>query len=70
MPAGETTLTTASQFSDYLFMLVGYDQCPSGESFYGSPRKISLTKIADFETSSRPYLLKYGAPCHPDVIVR
>ena len=37
------------------------------------PLNFSLTKkIAGFETSSRPYLslLKYGASCHHDVIVR
>ena len=39
------------------------------ESFYGSPPNISLTEIAGFETSSRPYILKYGAPCHPNMIV-
>ena len=38
------------------------------ESFYGSTPNIS-SEIAGFETSSRPYLLKYGAPCRPDVIV-
>ena len=29
-----------------------------------------FNEIAGLETSSRPYLLKCGAPCHPDVIVR
>ena len=41
----------------------------SVESFYVSPPTFVLTKSSVFETSSRPYLLKYGAPCHPDVIV-
>ena len=27
-------------------------------------------KIAGFETNTRSCLLKYGAPCHADVIVR
>ena len=42
------------------------------ESYYRSPPNFSLTKImAGFETNSRPYLLKYGAPYHPaDAIVR
>ena len=31
---------------------------------------IFLHDNAGFETSSRPYLLKHGAPCHPDVLVR
>ena len=45
---------------------------PTGatESCYGSPPQLFLNEIAGFETSSRPYLLKYGAPCPPDVIVR
>ena len=34
------------------------------------PPQILFVEIAGFETSSRPYLLlKYSAPCHPDVIV-
>ena len=40
------------------------------ESFYGNPPQLFSNDIAGFETSSRPYILKYGAPCHPDVIVR
>ena len=40
------------------------------ESFYGSPPQLFFTEIADFETSSRLYLLKCGAPCHLDVIFR
>ena len=40
------------------------------ESFYGKPPHLVFDEIAGFETSPRPYLLKYGgAPCHPDVIV-
>ena len=31
---------------------------------------VLLNEIAGFEPSSRPYLLKYDAPCRPDVIVR
>ena len=44
--------------------------CSAGhESFYGSPFPILfLAKIAGFETSSRPYLLTCGGPCHLDVI--
>ena len=38
--------------------------------FYGSPPNFSLTKSPVFETSSRPYILKYGAPYRPDVAVR
>ena len=38
-------------------------------SFYGSPLNFLFNDIAGFETSSRPYLLKYGALCLPDVIV-
>ena len=33
-------------------------------------RQCFFHETAAFETISRPYLLKYGAPCHPDVIVR
>ena len=33
--------------------------------------RLCVDGIAGFETSSRPYILKYGAPCHPaDAIVR
>ena len=42
----------------------------SPESFYGSPPQLFFNEIAGFETSSRPFLLKYGYPRHPDVIVR
>ena len=31
---------------------------------------IFLNEIAGFETNARPQRLKFGAPCHPDVIVR
>ena len=34
-----------------------------------SPQLFSNEK-AGFETNSRPYILKYGAPCHPAVVVR
>ena len=40
------------------------------ESFYGSPPQLLFNEIAGFETSSQPYLLKFHAPCHRDVIVR
>ena len=40
------------------------------KSFYGSPPQLLFNEIADFETSSRSYLLKCGAPCHLDGIVR
>ena len=40
------------------------------ESFYGSPPQHFFNETAGFETSSRRYLLKYGVPCHPDVMVR
>ena len=45
---------------------------PRKESFYGSPPppQLSFNEIAGFETGIRPYLPEYGAPCHPDVIVR
>ena len=43
---------------------------PSLKSFYGSPPNISFNNTAGFKTSGQPYLLKYGAPCPPDVIVR
>ena len=34
--------------------------------FYGSPPQTFLyNEITGFETGSRPYILKYGAPCHP-----
>ena len=36
----------------------------------GQPPQLFFNEIAGFETSSRSYLLKYGASCHPDVIVR
>ena len=32
------------------------------ESFYGAPPRVLSNEIAGFETSPRPYLLKYGAP--------
>ena len=32
--------------------------------------QLFFNEIAGFDFSSRPYLLKYGAPCRPDVIVR
>ena len=35
-----------------------------------SPPQHFFDEIAGFETSFRPYLLKHGAPCPPDVIVR
>ena len=31
--------------------------------------KLFFNEIAGFETNSRQYLLKYGAPCHLDLIV-
>ena len=40
------------------------------ELFYGSPPQLLFNEIADFETSSRSYLLKCGVPCHLDGIVR
>ena len=44
---------------------------PDEDSFYGkSTPQLFFNEIAGFETISRPYLLRYGAPCHPDVIVR
>ena len=33
-----------------------------------APPPTFLNEIAGFETSPRPYLLKYGAFCHPDDI--
>ena len=36
----------------------------------GSPSHFFFSEIAGLETSSGPGLPKYGAPCHPDVIVR
>ena len=40
------------------------------ESFCGSPANFSLTKSPVSTTSSRPYLLIYGVPRHPDVAGR
>ena len=41
---------------------------PSGwKSFYAEPPPLFLNENAGFETNSRPYVLKYDAPCHPDV---
>ena len=43
------------------------------ESFYGgggSPPNFSLTKSPVSKRAHRAHLLAYGAPCHPDVIVR
>ena len=34
------------------------------------PPQLFFNEIAGSETGSRPHLLKYGAPCHPDVIIR
>ena len=34
-------------------------------SFHGSPPQLFFNEIAGFEALSRPYLLKYGAPCRP-----
>ena len=34
------------------------------------PPQLFFNEIDGFETASQPYLLKYGAPCRPDVIVR
>ena len=40
------------------------------ESFYvGSPSNLFFIEIDGVETGCRPNLLKYGAPCPPDVIV-
>ena len=43
---------------------------PTTESSCGSAPNFPLTKYAGFETSLQPYILEYGAPCRPDVIVR
>ena len=32
--------------------------------------KFLFVEVAGFEASSRPYLLKHGLACHPEVIVR
>ena len=32
--------------------------------------QLFFSEIAGFETNAWPYLLEYGVPCHPDVIVR
>ena len=39
---------------------------------YGSPPpQLFFSEIADFTTSPRPYILKYGGvPCRPDVVGR
>ena len=36
--------------------------------FLWQPPQLFLNEMAGFETSPRPYLLKYCARCHPDVI--
>ena len=48
------------------------DRLPTVQSLYGiaPPPQHFFTEIAGFETSSRPCLLKDGAPSDPDVIVR
>ena len=46
------------------------DPQPLFESYYGSPPRLFLNEMAGLETSSRPCLLKFDAPCHRHVTVQ
>ena len=65
VPTIRTRFAKRFSFRDWLRTKATY------EAFYGSPHpQLFFNEIVGFETSSRPYLLKHGAPCHLDVIVR
>ena len=52
------------------FLHVPFLEQHVSESFYGSLPIFCANEITGVETGSWSHLLKYGAPCHPDVVVR
>ena len=67
-----TRLVTQYREMDCGKYVGNWDQTKDVESPSSStvaPRPF-FNEVAGLETGSRPYLLKHGAPCHPDVVIR
>ena len=64
--------TIVSRSADVVVFFVAGDPQISpqlGDRSTVSPLNFSSTKSPVLKPAPRPYLLKYGAPCHPDVTV-